>query len=302
MASEKSGVSSGTGMILVVLAACFWGTSGTLSAFAPEGASPVVIGAARAIGSGIILFMGIPFQRGVRAFLKGPWPLFPVFLAGFGLALYQLVFFTAVKMTGAGVAAIIAIGSAPAMAGAMGRMFFGEKLSPRWFLSTVIAVGGGALLVLGGLEGHASINILGVLLALTAGFAYSLEGVGIKMIGMKGGKRPSYEITTAIFLASGLLSLPFVIMGDVSWILEQRGFIVIFALSFLSSALPFVMFTRGLLVVGVARSYTLGLSEPLTAWFLSTVVLGQKLAPTALLGVAMVCGAIVLLASDIRKK
>lgn len=293
---KKSGVSLKVGIAFVVIAGCCWGTSGTLGAFVPDGASPTTVGAIRALWSGIILFAGLCF-RDVRGFFRGPWPIFPVFLAGFGLALYQLVFFAAVRLTGAGVAAIIAIGSSPAMAGAMGRVFFGERLSPKWVLSTLIAVSGGVLLVAGGLRGM-EIDVRGVLLALTAGFAYSLEGVGIKMIG---DRRDSYEITTAMFLAAGLLSLPFLILGDISWVFSARGFSVAFALSFLASALPFVLFTKGVLAVGVARSYTLALSEPLTAWALSTIVLGQKLAPLALLGVAMICGAIPLLATDMKK-
>ena len=296
LTGKKSGVSLTTGIAFVVAAGCCWGTSGTLGSFVPEGASPITVGAIRALWSGIILFIGILF-RDVRGFFRGPWPLFPVFLAGFGLALYQLVFFAAVRLTGAGVAAIIAIGSSPAMAGVMGRFFFGERLSVKWYLSTLIAVSGGVLLVVGGLHG-VDVDLKGVLLALTAGFAYALEGVGIKMIG---DRREPYEITTAMFLAAGLISLPFILMGDVSWLLSARGFSVAFALSFFASALPFVFFTRGVLIVGVARSYTLTLSEPLTAWILSTAVLGQKLAPTALLGVAMICGAIPLLATDMKK-
>ena len=296
MIEKKTDFSLMTGMVFVVIAGCCWGTSGTLGAFVPEGASPTTVGAIRALWSGIILFIGILF-RDVRGFFRGPWPLFPVFLAGFGLALYQLVFFAAARLTGAGIAAIIAIGSSPAMAGAMGKIFFGERLSPKWYLSTLIAVSGGVLLVAGGLHG-VDVDFKGVLLALTAGFAYSLEGVGIKMIG---DRRDSYEITTAMFLASGLISLPFILMGDISWVLTSRGFGVAFALSFFASALPFVLFTRGILIIGVARSYTLTLSEPLTAWILSTVILDQKLAPLALCGVAMICGAILLLASDMRE-
>lgn len=284
--------------ILMVMAAGFcWGTSGTLQAFAPAGATSTTIGAVRVAGTAVIL-LGITLASNPRRFFSGPWRPFPVFLAGFGLTLYQLTFFTAARMTGAGVAAIIAIGSAPAIAGLMGRVFFGERLSRRWVIATALAVFGGALLVGGQNTGSPGANLTGALLALVAGFAYALQGVGIKMAGR--GREP-FDVTTGIFLASGLLSFPFLLTPDAAWIFTLRGLLMVLLLAGVSSALAFTLFTRGLLIVGVAKSYTFALTEPLTAWLLSTFILGQKLAPLGLAGVAVICGAIFFLAGDLKE-
>lgn len=285
-----------TGVFLVVLAGCCWGTSGTMQAFAPEAATPLTVGASRAMGSAIVLFIMTMFSN-PRRFFSGPWKIFPIFISGFGLALYQLAFFAAALKTGAGVAAVIAIGSAPAIAGCIGKIFFREKLTPKWFASTALAVGGGVLLVSGGIEGSTSINVTGVLLALVAGFAYALEGVGVRIVGSE---RTPLELTTAIFMMSALLTLPFLLTRDSFWIFTARGFTVATLLSVVSSALPFCLFTRGILSVGVARSYTLTLSEPLTACVLSVFVLDQRLTATAMVGVAVICGAIALLATDVK--
>lgn len=284
------------GALLVVLAGCCWGTSGTLQAFAPTEATPMTVGASRAMGSALVLF-AITMLTNPRGFFSGKWRIFPVFISGFGLALYQLAFFAAARMTGAGVAAVVAIGSAPALAGFIGRIFFRERLTPKWFASTALAVGGGVLLVSGGVEGSASISVPGILLALAAGFAYALEGVGVRMIG---NERTSLEVTTAIFIMSAFLTLPFLLTADSLWIFTPHGFTVAALLSVASSALPFCLFTRGLLTIGVARSYTLALSEPLTACVLSVFVLDQRLTATALAGVGVICCGIALLATDIK--
>lgn len=298
MPEASSGASAMTRGILMVMSAGFcWGTSGTLQAFAPAGATSTTIGVARVVGTGVIL-LAITFATNPRRFLSGPWRPFPVLLAGFGLTLYQLTFFAAARMAGAGVAAIIAIGSAPAMAGLMGRVLFRERLSRRWCIATVLGVFGGALLVSGGNSQTGAADPTGVLLALAAGFAYALEGVGIKMIGRD---REPFDATTAIFLASGLLGFPFLLTPDSAWIFTPHGLVVILLLAGISSALAFTLFTKGLLIVGVAKSYTLALTEPLTAWLLSTFVLGQKLAPIGLAGVAVICGAILFLASELRE-
>lgn len=298
MEAEQAKFNKLRGAMMVVVAGCFWGTSGTLQGLAPEGATPLTIGAVRVFATGALMLI-LALLRDARGFLKGPWPMKPVLLAGFGLTLYQLAFFAAAKMTGAGIAAIIAIGSSPAMAGIMSSLLFGERLSTRWRISTVMAVSGGALLVSGGLVGTMSIDAVGVLLALTAGFAYALEGIGVRMMG---GARSSFETVAAIFVASGLMALPFLLTGDTSWILTPHGIVIVLILSVVTSALPFCLFTSGLLIVGVATSYTLSLSEPLTAWLLSTIVLKERLSSTALVGVAVICGAIVLLASEMRTK
>ncbi len=257
----------------------------------------MTIGAARAVGSALVLLAMVAATGRLRKFFSPPWPLIPVFISGFGLALYQLAFFAAARRTGAGVAAVVAIGSSPAIAGVMGYLFFHERLTPKWFVSTALAVGGGALLVGGGLEGTASIDATGVALALVAGLAYALEGVGVRIVG---NTRTPLETTTAIFLASGILTLPFLLTTNAAWLFSARGATVAALLAVVSSALPFCLFTRGVLAVGVARSYTLTLSEPLTACLLSIFVLDQKLTATALVGVAVICGAIALLATDIR--
>lgn len=283
--------------MMVMCAGFCWGTSGTLQAFAPAAATPMTIGAVRVVGTAILLF-AITLAANPRRFFSGRWRLFPVLLSGFGLTLYQLTFFAAARMAGAGVAAIIAIGSAPAMAGLMGRVFFGERLSRRWCIATAATAFGGVLLVLGGNSQTGSASPMGIFLALLAGFAYALEGVGIKMIGRD---RASFDVTTAIFLASALLAFPFLLTPDSAWIFTWHGLFMVLLLAGVSSALAFVLFTRGLLIVGVAKSYTLALTEPLTAWLLSTFILNQKVAPIGLAGIAIICAGIVYLASALKE-
>ena len=286
------------GALFVILAGCCWGTSGTLSSLAPAEATPATIGAVRTIGSSIILLAAILIVD-ARRFLSGPWKKFPVLLAGISYAGFQLLFFTAVQMTGAGVAAIVAIGISPAAAGVLGALVFGEKLTMRWYTATCVAVLGTVLLTFGGTVESGSLNIIGVLVAAAAGIAYALEGIGIKLVPHE---RTSLEVVTAFFLVGALCLFPFLLTPSAAWILTPRGLLISFLLAFVSAALPFFLFATGLRIIGVAKSYTLSLSEPITAWLLSTVILGEKLAPVALFGMGAVISAILLLASDVKEK
>ena len=140
------------GTLCVLAAGMCWGTTGTIQAFAPEGASSLTVGSARVVFSGIVLMLFMLAKRG-RGLFAGGWCVRGVLLAAAGLAAYQLTFFTAVRMTGVAVGTMVAIGAAPPVAGICGRLFFGERLSARWYAATALAVAGCVMLVLGGSSG-----------------------------------------------------------------------------------------------------------------------------------------------------
>ena len=284
------------GMLLVIAAGCCWGTSGTLRSLAPPEATSASVAAVRTIGSAVILLAAM-LVTNARGFISGPWKKLPVLLAGTSYAGYQLLFFTSVHMTGAGVAAIVAIGSSPAAAGILGVLVFREKLTLRWYIATVMAVMGTVFITLGGTVESGSLNIIGVLIAVAAGLSYALEGIGIRLFPPE---RSSLEIVTALFIVGSLFLLPFLFTSDTSWILTPHGLLISALLALISGALPYFLFAVGLRRIGVAKSYTLSLSEPITAWILSTLLLGEALAPIALIGVGTVCSAILLLAAGFR--
>lgn len=278
------------GTLCVIAAGMCWGTTGTIQAFAPEGASSLTVGSARVVFSGVILLLLMLAKRG-RALFAGGWSVRGVILAAAGLAAYQLTFFTAVRMTGVAVGTMVAIGAAPPVAGICGRLFFGERLSPRWYAATVLAVAGCVMLVLGGNSGALEISFLGVFLAFCAALSYALEGVGLRMI-----QKGPYDTIAVVSAVSGLMALPWLLTGDAAWMLEPRGALCMALLTFLSTVIPYTLFTIGVQNVELGVVYTLSLAEPLTAWFLSTVLLGERLSILGSVGVAVLFSGILLLA------
>lgn len=278
------------GTLCVIAAGMCWGTTGTIQAFAPEGASSLTVGSARVVFSGVILLLFMLAKRG-RALFAGGWSVRGVILAAAGLAAYQLTFFTAVRMTGVAVGTMVAIGAAPPVAGICGRLFFGERLSPRWYAATVLAVAGCVMLVLGGNSGALEVSFIGVFLAFCAALSYALEGVGLRMI-----QKGPYETIAVVSAVSGLMALPWLLTGDAAWMLEPRGALCMALLTFLSTVIPYTLFTIGVQNVELGVVYTLSLAEPLTAWFLSTVLLGERLSILGSIGVAVLFSGILLLA------
>src|SRR3954463_15458536 len=100
----------------VLLAALCFGTTGTAQALGPDGIDPSAVGSARiAVGGALLVLVALATRRG-----GGPrWALRPVLAGAAGVAVYQAAFFAAVADTGVAVGTIVALGSAPALAGAL---------------------------------------------------------------------------------------------------------------------------------------------------------------------------------------
>src|SRR3954470_6371708 len=136
----------------VLLAALCFGTTGTAQALGPAGLAPAGVGAARIVVGGALL---------VAVALAGRAPLGrlapgPLLVGAAGVAAYQLCFFAAVADTGVAVGTIVAIGSAPAMAGAL-EWALERRAPPRaWAAATALACAGVALLALDGVDAAVS--------------------------------------------------------------------------------------------------------------------------------------------------
>lgn len=281
------------GMLMVISAGMCWGTTGTIQALAPAGASPVTIGSARVFGAGLLLFLWMLSQKNF-SFLRGTFKASGICIAALSLTLYQFTFFSAVRITGVAIGTMIAIGSAPALAGILGRLFFKEHLSFHWYIATFLAITGCFLMAAGGNNVFASARAGGVILAFGAALSYAFEGVGLRI----SGSLDPLDTVTLISILSGLMALPWLFMSDISWIFQPKGFLCVLVLSFFSTILPFILFTKGLSKITLGMGYTLSLSEPLTACILSAAMLEERLSVYGLLGAGLIFSGIITLASE----
>jgi len=281
--------------MFVLAAAVLWGTTGTAQALAPEGAQPAAIGAMRlAIGGAALLALA-----GMRGALRGEvrWPLLATALAGGSMAAYQVTFFAAVAKTGVAVATVIAIGTAPILAGMLGFLVRGERPRSRWGLATALAVLGCILLITS--SGSLSVDALGIVLALGAGGAYATYAVASK--GLLEERSPD-AVMAVVFCLGAVLLAPLLFVADLSWLTQPRGLAVALHLGLVATAAAYTLFARGLRAIPVATAVTLSLAEPLTAGTLGVVVLGEQLTTPAVLGIGLILSGLVLLSLGGRRQ
>ncbi|WP_353626488.1 EamA family transporter [Bacillus sp. JCM 19041] len=134
-------------VLFVLLAAVLWGTTGTSQVFLPSDAHPMVVGAIRlAIGGGLLLLL---VKRMNKPIQLSTWPKTPLIVSTVAMAAYQPFFFTAVSVTGVAAGTVIAIGSAPIMAGLLEWLINRKFPKLKWWLATALAITGCFLLTTG---------------------------------------------------------------------------------------------------------------------------------------------------------
>jgi DME family drug/metabolite transporter len=275
--SKKLITSEFKGIILILSAAVLWGTTGTSQAFAPMGSTPMTIGALRLTVGGIFLFIiAIVSDRNFYRNIS----MKPVLAAGVFVAAYQIFFFWGVSLTGVAVGTIVGIGSSPVFAGIFGRLFLNEKLQPKWFAATLCAIIGCALLA--GSSSTLTISIPGIFLSAGAGLSYATYTVFIKIL-LPG--RSAGAVTTMVFCTGAVLLLPLLSGADLGWLLQPAGFLVVLHLGIITTAISYILFSRGLAMTQASTAVTLSLAEPVTAGLLGVFVLGERLSFIAWCGV-----------------
>ena len=280
---------------LVLLAALAFGTTGTAQALGPEGSDPVTVGAARIVLGGALLALVGHFlaPRSVKS-----WPTALVVASGAAVAVYQLSFFEAVDRTGVAIGTVVALGSAPAMTGALARLMNGTPLTARWAGCTALATLGILMLVLSGKS--AKVEPVGVLLAFIAGSGYAFYTVAAKR--MLDDDHAPEAVMGRAFGMGALLLLPFVILGDMSWAASGDGAAMAIYLALVPTVLAYVAFARGLRGLSAGDTATLTLAEPLTAAALGALVLGERPGALAIAGAALVLAGLIALALPGRDK
>lgn len=292
-------------VLAVLAAALLFGTTGTAQALGPDTTTPLSVGAVRLVigGTGLALIAFVLAKRHhARASMDaaprpslGIRPLALMVLTGFCLALYQPLFFLGTARNGVAVGTVVALGSAPILAGLLEWALTRRVPSGTWMLATGLATVGVVLLGFGGEAGGAGgTDLLGVLGSVGAGASFAVIANAQRRL-LDGGWDP-FTVVGAMGASSAVLSalvLPFV---DLGWLATPSGLVMALWLGFATISIAYVMFTWGLGGLTAATAATLTLGEPLTASILGIVVLGERLSTLAISGLIVLAAGLALLA------
>jgi len=271
---------------MALCAAALWGTTGTAQTFVSAQISPYWVGALRlAIASAFFAACMLFGRSGHFAGGQGyrtvwRWAL----LAGTAVAVYNLSFFAGVKATGVAVGTGAAIGSGPVWAGLL-EAFFNRK-APRlgWWLGTALAVSGISLMLLAGGAG-AHVNMTGLGLCLLSGLSYaSYTLVSKHLVGLT---TPTMA-TFLVFSTAAVIAVPVAALVSPPFVMSAATWVMVSYLGVIVTGAAYLLFSHALRRVSAATCVTLTLAEPLTAFVLAIVVVGEQPGALAYVGLGLV--------------
>lgn len=292
-------------VLAVLAAAVLFGTTGTSQALGPDNTTPLSVGAVRLVvgGTGLALIAFLLARRAHRRGTVAPRPrlsaspLALMVLTGLCLALYQPLFFLGTARNGVAVGTVIALGSAPILAGVLEWSLTRRRPSGAWLIATALATVGVALLGIGGgadAAGSGGTDPLGFLGSVGAGATFAVIANAQRRL-LDDGWDP-FTVVGAMGASSAVLSagvLPFV---DLAWLGEPAGMVMALWLGIGTISIAYVMFTWGLGGLTAATAATLTLGEPLTASILGVTVLGEQLSILAIMGLVVLAVGLATLA------
>ncbi len=296
--SSRPSARSARGILLILSATLLWGTTGTAQSFSADALSPYWVGALRLlVATGFFVLYAAALlgpRRLARELAATQWR--HALLAGCCMAGYNLAFFAGVKATGVAVGTALALGSGPIWAGLL-QIASGHAPARAWWLGTGLAVGGGVLLVFGR-GGAVQGDLTGIALCLAAGFAYALYATLNKHLVRQ--THPGVA-TLAVFAVGALVAVPmaWLWVGDVQ--ITARGWAVVGFLGVAATGVAYLLFSSGLRTVTAASAVSLALMEPVTAFLLAIVIVGER--PDAMAGAGLavlLAGLMLVIRAELR--
>ena len=281
---------------MILVAAVLWGTIGvsTRAIFSLAETTALTVAFLRLVlalpvlGATSYAVLG---RDGVRA---APRHLLLMAVIGVLLGVYQLFFFGAILRVGVAIATLVTLCLAPVIVAILSPLLFGEQLTRRLVVSALLAISGTVLLVspvdvaaLGGETGT------GLLLALGSATGYALVAIVSRQVARV--SHPLMPVTVG-FAAGAAALLPALLIDGPMLDFPLAGWLLLVYLAVVPSALGYVLFTFGMRNTPATVASLVTLIEPLTAAGLAWLLFDERLGPLALVGAALLLGAVWLLA------
>ncbi|MCG5030983.1 DMT family transporter [Mesosutterella sp. OilRF-GAM-744-9] len=279
------------GPLYILVSALFFSVTGTLQALAPSGATPWVVAEVRMLGSAVVLFLWcLAAGRLPRLTKNLPWKA--ILVCSFCTCCYQIFFFYGALKLGVAVGTVVCVGATPVMSAVIARIFFGQKPRPVWYLATLIAVAGIALL---NVKSFQAGSLGWVIFPLLGAFVYGIYMNESPQV--SAGMEPEAGIMISLFIISIAL-LPALFVFPADWIWGSARGLGVCAAFALAGGIGFGLFFMGMKTTTPVVSATLSLAEPMGAACWGIFLLGEDCSLPTLAGIALILASIVLLIRD----
>lgn len=278
-----------SGIISVVLASIFWGTTGTAASLIPD-VSPLATGAA-AMGLGGILLL-CNAQRSLKS--DGKLLLSQariMLLGGISVAIYPLAFYSSMRLAGVAIGTLISIASAPFFTLLLEWKINNKAISRQWLLSFLAGTTGILLLTIGKqtpaeIGEQANLAFWGLVLGLIAGLTYASYSWAARQLIQKGAR--STSAMASMFGLAALVLLPSLLFTGQHLLSDLKHITVIGYMAVIPMFVGYLCFGYALKQIDASKATMITLLEPAVATLFAVSIVGEKFRPIGWYGFAFI--------------
>ncbi|MBX3086296.1 MAG: EamA family transporter [Anaerolineae bacterium] len=283
------------GFWLVTGAAILWGTIGvtTQAIFRLDTTTSLFLNLARLLIATPIMFVACWHVVGRAMFRIRRRDFAIMALGGCLLAISQASYFAAIRYSGVTIATLLTLCLAPVVVTSVSVLLKFETLTARLVIALISAVIGSVLLVgLHSPEGAQDNLLLGTIFSVIAAATYA----GMIICGrfVASGYHP-LQVTAITFGAGTLLLVPINLMGGIVTVHTLSGWLLVLYLGLGPTAFAYWLFQMGLRSVSATTASIVGMLDPVVAALLAWLLFGETLAPSGIIGAALLILSIFLL-------
>ncbi|RBW68532.1 DMT family transporter [Bacillus taeanensis] len=287
-------------LLFIGAGAALWGLIGIFVSYLYEiGFSPTQVVTVRALSASLFLVCYVMIKNRQLFRIKVSDSKYFIGTGVFSIVLFNWCLFSAIEETSISIASIL-LYTAPAFVTILSRLIFKESLTTRKVIA-LITTFVGCSFVIGILPNtNESISLYGFILGLGSGLFYALYSIFGKF-SLK--KYDSLTVTVYTFLFAAMAVTPFSGLWHVLPLFSDiRVWFYIIGLGFLSTMLPFLLYTKGLNTIESSRASIIATIEPVVAALIGFMVFHEKLNLWQYMGVAFVIAAVIITSKKSTKK
>ena len=277
----------------VIAAATLWGTIGIfgkkLNAF---GFAPSEIVFIRAIGASIILILFLSIKDAKLLKINPRDSLYFVGTGILSFVFFNWCYFIAINKTSLSVAAIL-LYTAPSIVTIFSTILFKEKMTSKKIMSLMLTFVG-CVFVTAFMPGYGpKITATGILAGLGSGLGYALYSI-FGRYALKKYNSLTVTVYTFIFASIGLIPIT-----DFKEMISlfSNGDVIYYAiaLGLFGTALPFLLYTKGLSYLETSKASIIATLEPIVATILGIVLYNEPITLFKIVGIIIVIFAVSIL-------
>lgn len=268
--------------LLTLITPMLWGSTYIITSVLISIDRPIFVALMRGLPIGFLLLLIY------RQFPKGNWIWKSLILGSLNIGVFFLLLFIAAYRLPGGIASIM--GSIQPIFIILFSWFF-LKEKPSWnsYVAVLMTICGVTLLLL---KQQMALDILGILAALFGAVVMALGVVLTKLW-----ERPK-EVSQMVFTSwqlffGSLILIPAMLLFEKSIpVLSINNIVGLVILGIFNTGLAYYLWFRGIEKIGPTKASFLSPINPLTAFFLGYIILGQKINALQIIGVIIILSSV----------